>query len=393
MASVLALISKSVFEQLQRDRRSGYGPYMLGDVVSLDRYASKHTAFAQLGNGDSIFLVTVRPKGLLLVAILDQPKRKGDALISAPNRTPLGLIDKPLRELRLADGKGITAPLDKLGMSLQTPRVLADGDVALLRGAAPAATKASGDVVKMKVPAKKPSTTGTASPKLRGGELGKQAQALVAQVYKHPDDRALRGVLADQLLQDQHVWGELISLQLADPKRHAERIKQLFKQHARDIVGDIANVAARETIELVDGFPHTVTCAKSKTFTSADERHTAAIAPQWATVRTVRLTRMMTGVFIHELLHNPASTNLTRIEDGLKKRLVRANTTDPWELANPRSERVLDGLPDAELARIPTPTKPALVAELAAARGRRAKAKAPKKAQAKQKTKKAPKKR
>jgi len=54
---------------------------------------------------------------------------------------------------------------------------------------------------------------------------------------------------------------------------------------------------------------------------------------------------------------------------------------------------VLDGLPDAELARIPTPTKPALVAELAAARGRRAKAKAPKKAQAKQKNKKAPKKR
>jgi len=343
MASVLALISKSVYEQLSRLSRTGYGGYLLGDVVPLDRYTSKHAVFDKLGVGDSIFLVTVRPKGLLLVAILDDVKPRKEALVGAVNRTPLVLINKQLRQLRLADGKGITVPLEKLGMSLQTPRILAAEDVALLRGltpkrAQPAATSA---VVKMKVPDKPSGAATSAKSKLRGGELETQAKVLVAQIYKDPDDQALRGVLADQLLQDQHVWGELISLQLADPKRHAERIKQIFKQHARDIVGDIANVAARETIELVDGFPHTVTCAKSKTFTSADERHTAAIAPQWATVRTVRLTRMMTGVFIHELLHNPASTNLTRIEDdssdGLKKRLVRANTTDPWELANPRS--------------------------------------------------------
>ena len=125
MASVLALISKAVYEQLQRDRRAGHGGYGLGDVVALDRYTSKHAAFAQLAQVASIVLVTVRPKGLLLVAILDRVKRTGEALVGATNRTPLGFINEQLRQLRLADGKGITAPLEKLGMSLQTPRLLA----------------------------------------------------------------------------------------------------------------------------------------------------------------------------------------------------------------------------------------------------------------------------
>lgn len=378
MASVLALISKAVYEQLQRERRE-YGGYALGDVVPVDRYTSKHAAFDQLASGDSIVLVTVRPKGLLLLAILDRTKRAGEALTGATNRTPLVFIDKQLRRLRLADGKGITVPLEKLGMSLQTPRILAAEDVVLLRGVTPPKAKpvANSAVVKMKVPDKPPRAAASAQPKLRGGELGAKAKALVAQIYQHPDDRALREVLADQLLEDQHVWGELISLQLTSPKKHATRIDQIFKQHAREIVGDIANVAARNGMTIVDGFLHTAECAKSKTFTSATERHAAAIAPQWATVRTVRLTHMMTGTFIRDLLHNPASANLTRIEDGhwsgIKPRLVRAKAGDPWQLVGARSERVLDSLPDAELARIPTPTKPALVEELAKARARRVK--------------------
>lgn len=377
MASVLALISKAVYEQLQRDRRAGHGGYGLGDVVALDRYTSKHAAFAQLAQEDSIVLVTVRPKGLLLVAILDRVKRTGEALVGATNRTPLVFINEQLRQLRLADGKGITAPLEKLGMSLQTPRLLAVEDIALLRGLTPtSAAAATSEVVKMKAP-DKPRAAVSAHGKLRGGELGAKAKALVAQIYQHPDDRALRAVHADQLLEDQHVWGELISLQLADPKRNAAQIEQIFKQHARDIVGDIANVAARDSITIVDGFPHTVECAKSKTFTSADERHTAAIAPQWATVRTVRLTGMMTGTFIRELLHNPASANLTKIEDGnwneIKPQLVRADAGAPWQVVGADCGRVLDGLPDAELARIPAPAKPALVEELVKARARRVK--------------------
>lgn len=378
MASVLALISKAVYEQLVRAKRSsGDGAYQLGEVVPLDRYTSKHAVFDQLGAGDSLFLVTVRPKGLLMVAILDHAKRRGGALVGAVNRTPLAFIDAQLRKLRLADGKGITAPLEKLGMSLQTPRVLADEDVALLRGQPTSTKPANRAVIEMKVPGKSPRAAASAQPKLRGGELGPQAKALVAQIYQHPDDRALRGVLADQLLEDHHVWGELISLQLTNPKQHAARIEQIFKQHAREIVGDIANVAARDTMTIVDGFLDSVMCAKSKTFTSADERHAAAIAPHWATVRTVRLTGMMTGTFIRDLLHNPASSNLTRIEDGtwsgIKPRLVRAKAGEPWQVVGPGGERVLDGLPDAELARIPTPAKPALVAILEEARARRMK--------------------
>lgn len=374
MASVLALVSKAVW--------AGLGTFQLGDVVGIDRYTSKHAAFAQLEDGDSIVLVTVRPKGLLLVAILDQPKRRGDALVGAGNRTPLAFIDAQLRKLQLADGKGITAPLDKLGMSLQTPRVLAAADIELLRGAAPTSARRSAAVVKMKV-APKASRAKTATPKLRGGELGAKAKALVAQIYKAPDDRALRGVLADQLLEDQHVWGELISLQLTNPKAHAKRIEQITKQHARELVGEIANVAARDAMTFVDGFLHTARCAKSSSFTSAGERHAAAIAPQWATVRTVQLTGMMPGTFIRELLSNPASKHLTRIEHsswaGSKRvmigMLVRAAAGDPWTLIRTDRyndcARILDALPAAELARIPEPTKPDCIAELAAARARR----------------------
>lgn len=392
MASVLALISKTVFSKLLGHPVR----YRLGDVIPLDRYTSKHAAFDQLADGDSIFLVTVRPKGLLVVAILDHPKRRGEALVGATNTTPLAFITDQLPAIRLADGKGITATLDKLGMSLQTPRVLADEDVVLLRGdsktaerppkqgtrakAKPALVTAA--PVKMKLPPK-PARGSAKTPKLTTGELGSRARELVEKVYATPGDRSLRAVLADQLLEDQHIWGELISLQLGDPKRHAARIDHLVRQHARMIVGAIANVASRDDLTITDGFLSAATCGKSSSFTSGPERHEAAIAPQWATAETVIFTSRMTGTFIRELLHNPASSNLTKIAEGhpwdRRRRatvLERGKPGDPWQLVGAYCARVLDGLPDAELARIPTPSKQDLRAALEAARQRREKARA-----------------
>ncbi len=83
MSSVLAIISKAVFEKLARHAK-------VGDVVSTDRYVSNNKAFTQLGKGDAIFLVTVRtPETLWLVGILEAPKRKGDAWVAAVNGTPV----------------------------------------------------------------------------------------------------------------------------------------------------------------------------------------------------------------------------------------------------------------------------------------------------------------
>ena len=357
MPSVLALISKAVFGTLP--------PMQLSDVTPLDRYTSKHAIFDTLGPDDALFLVAVRPKGLLLVAVIDRPKRKGAALVGATNTTPCRFIK--ISRLKLADGKGLTATLDKLGMSLQTPRMLSEGDVALLRGKVlPSSPKSAAPVIQMKIAGKQNREL------LEGGKLGAKAKVLVEQIYKAPGDRALRAVLADQLLEDQHVWGELISLQLDNPKQHRDRIAAIIRQHARDIVGEIANVAAREDLEIVDGFLVAARCGKSSSFTSAAQRRAAAMAPQWATVKSLTLTIHTTNLFLAELLRNPASAQLVQIRKETKISIQRASPDLPWQIGSAEHCRhILDSLPIAEIARIPMPAQPKAQVVLAAARAAR----------------------
>jgi hypothetical protein len=121
MPSVVALVSRAVFEKMvPKD-------VAVGHVVATDRYVSSQPAFARLGPGDALFLVTVRPpdEALWLVAVLEGVQRKGDAWVGAVNTTPITAITG-----------AFTAKPGRLGMSLQTPRVLAAADVAKLRGGA-----------------------------------------------------------------------------------------------------------------------------------------------------------------------------------------------------------------------------------------------------------------
>ncbi|MBA3459194.1 MAG: hypothetical protein H0T46_04480 [Deltaproteobacteria bacterium] len=130
MPSVLAIVSKAVFEKMV-DKT-----VKVGDLVETDQYASNPAAFAQLTPGDAIFLVTVRPpkEALWLVAILEAPRLRGNAWVGKPNQTRIRDITPLLKKLRFTTGKGITARPGALGMSLQTPRLLTDEDVAQLRG-------------------------------------------------------------------------------------------------------------------------------------------------------------------------------------------------------------------------------------------------------------------
>ncbi len=132
MASVMAIVSKALFEKMVP---KGVKP---GVVVDIDRYKSANKAFAGLGAGDAVFLVTVRPpdEALWLVGILEGPKRTGDDWISASNATPISDLTAAVGQLVFESGAGLHAKKGALGMSLQTPRVLAPADVALLRGLA-----------------------------------------------------------------------------------------------------------------------------------------------------------------------------------------------------------------------------------------------------------------
>jgi len=133
MASVLAIVSKALFEKMvPKD-------VAVGAVVDIDRYKSSNKAFDGLKEGGAVFLVTVRPpdEKLWLVGILESPKKKGDDWISASNTAPITDITASIKKLVFESGTGIKAKKGALGMSLQTPRVLTEDDVALLRGMLP----------------------------------------------------------------------------------------------------------------------------------------------------------------------------------------------------------------------------------------------------------------
>ncbi len=133
MASILAIISKAVFEPIAR-AAGGAKP---GTVLSLDRYTSTHPSLDALAEGGALFLVTARPGDVLwLVGIIEDPRRESDGWHGRPNTTPIVDLGAVAGELRFSTGKGITAKPGALGMSLQTPRVLTSDDVGILREAA-----------------------------------------------------------------------------------------------------------------------------------------------------------------------------------------------------------------------------------------------------------------
>lgn len=131
--NVLAVVSKAIFE---KEARSGGKVLGEGSVWPTALYASQSPHLAPLASGGALFLVTVRPGDRLwLVAILEAPKSVAKGWAAAANTTPIRDVTTSIPALRFASGKGVTAEPGKLGMSLQTPRVLTDADVALLRGA------------------------------------------------------------------------------------------------------------------------------------------------------------------------------------------------------------------------------------------------------------------
>lgn len=134
MASVLAIVSKKLFEEGARidGRLAG-----LGQVWAVERYVSKAAGLRPLEAGGSLFLVTVRPpdEALWLVAILEEPRFDGTQWVAMPNAVPIADIRALAERLRFTTGTGLRAEPGKLGMALQTPRVLTADDEALLRAA------------------------------------------------------------------------------------------------------------------------------------------------------------------------------------------------------------------------------------------------------------------
>ncbi|OJT22923.1 hypothetical protein BO221_18660 [Archangium sp. Cb G35] len=127
MPDMLAIISKAVFEK----EAAGRAP---GDVHPIDRYRSASKHLEPLRAGGRLFLFTVRPpsESLWLVAVLEGLRFEDGEWRAPPNRVPITDVTALIPRIRFESGKGIQAAKGALGMSLQTPRALAAGDVALL---------------------------------------------------------------------------------------------------------------------------------------------------------------------------------------------------------------------------------------------------------------------
>ena len=273
MGSVMALISKAVFE--------GQAPRAaVGDRLGLDRYVSANKGLEPLRGGGALFLVTVRPpERLWLCAILDDPGFETTMWRASPSAAPIVDITELLPSLRLANGKGIQAPAGKLGMSLQTPRLLAEGDAALLgaaAGAAPAtkaaaaapATKAAAAAPAVKTaaaarpaapapPPAKAVSQFAASPATAPRLGPASATDLISQIIADPDDLGARGVYADKLIEAGDPHGEYIQLACAadalparDPRRAdlERRAVELRRHHG---------LAFSRTLRAIPFFNHT----------------------------------------------------------------------------------------------------------------------------------------
>ncbi|MBI5514911.1 MAG: SUMF1/EgtB/PvdO family nonheme iron enzyme [Deltaproteobacteria bacterium] len=157
---MLAIISKAIFEKMVS------GTPKPGLVVDTDRYNSNTPRLSNLAGGD-LFLVTVRPpdEALWLVAILQGPKSSGSAWVATKNVIPITDVSALKGKLKFDTGAGIQAKPGALGMSLQTPRILTDGDVALLRGAAGAGAASAPVVAPAPVPPPAPEKSAPSRPR------------------------------------------------------------------------------------------------------------------------------------------------------------------------------------------------------------------------------------
>jgi len=141
VTDVLAIVSRAVFE---KDARAPSGKLLgVGDVWPLDRYNSSHKTFERVRGGGRIFLVTVRPdERLWFLGVVDAPSFTGSSWVAAKkNAFAITDITALRKTIQFESGKGMSQDKGTLGMSLQTPRALAKGDVAqilALAGGAPA---------------------------------------------------------------------------------------------------------------------------------------------------------------------------------------------------------------------------------------------------------------
>jgi uncharacterized protein (TIGR02996 family) len=177
---------------------------------------------------------------------------------------------------------------------------------------------------------------------------GESVQALVAPVWRAPDDATVRQVVADALLERGEPWGELIALstQPVASKESAARIQLLLHKHAHVVCGAIAKIAEVRRRVFEAGF--LVECAVNTSMVPRRDWEAALTAPQWALVRAVRIDLANAPAWwITAFAAGPASQRVRRVElwhyNTPLVKLTRETPGAPWQVelrrAHARAER------------------------------------------------------
>jgi hypothetical protein len=136
MSDVMVVVDKATWHAEQRDASREFAP---GSILPWRSYETNNSLVAKyLESGDRLFLVTARGEHLWLVAVYEDVhlrSRKGNSFrwsTAHPNRVPIIDVTFLRPKLRFHTGNGLTKKPGMLGNSLQTPRLLTEGDIKLL---------------------------------------------------------------------------------------------------------------------------------------------------------------------------------------------------------------------------------------------------------------------
>jgi hypothetical protein len=190
----------------------------------------------------------------------------------------------------------------------------------------------------------------------------------VDAVWADPTDDDLKQVVADALMQAEDPWGDFIAIQLRGAKttpQERTRAKQLEKKHGAEWLGAISRLTLTSSWRFENGFP--VAIANDRRGVKRREHEAALLAPQWATIHTLKISILHTPRWwITAWVKSPASRNARVFEVGriVDKRgafRVERAPGKAWSLVHatrgytswlPIWTAFLDGLSPAERKRV-----------------------------------------
>ncbi len=196
MGDVFAIVSKAVFE---KEALVDGEVVELGGVWPVKSYKGAAKVFENtLADGGRIFMVTVRPpdEKLWLLAVLESPTfdKKTTQWVAAPNVVPATDISSLRKSIKFESGKGMSQDKGALGMSLQTPRALGDGDAEQLLGLLGGGSSKKSSAGAAKKADAKTDAKADAKKSTRSRD---RVAALLAAIRDEPADATNRQVLAD----------------------------------------------------------------------------------------------------------------------------------------------------------------------------------------------------